>query len=108
MRGLTKFLRGGPDQLKAREHLSLESLESCTNGRGAHAKACGLRNSFRETGELGPRICRVISPTSGDLVSELSDPESFGPLSLVRRKKTSVSQIETKPFRSTRNYFGSD
>ena len=29
---LTKFLRGGPDQIKAREHLSSVSLENCTMG----------------------------------------------------------------------------
>ena len=75
---LTKFLRGGPDQIKAREHLSLVSLENCTNGRGAHVKACGLRSSFRATGELGPRICRVFCPTSGDLVSERLDPDTLG------------------------------
>ena len=47
---LTKFLRGGPDQNQAREHLSLVSLEDCISGRDAHANACGLRNSFRATG----------------------------------------------------------
>merc|ERR1712112_447477 len=42
---LTKFLRGGPEQNKAREHLSLVSLESCISERDAHVKSCGLRNS---------------------------------------------------------------
>ena len=105
---LTKFLRGGPDQSKAREHLSLVSLESWNPGRGTQAKACGASDSFPGTGELGPRICRVICPISGELLSGLSELEPFGPLSLARRKKTSVSQIETKPFLSICNYFGSD
>ena len=34
---LTKFLRGGPDQNKAREHLSLISLEGYMSGRDAQA-----------------------------------------------------------------------
>merc|ERR1711989_27259 len=84
---LTKFLRGGPDQIKAREHLSLVSLESCTNGRGAHAKASGLRDSFRATDVFGPRICRVICSELGDLVSEPSDPVTVVPLSTPRKKK---------------------
>ena len=89
---LTKFLRGGPDQHKAREHLSLVSLEDCVSGRGAHVKACGLRNSFRVTDSFGPRVSRVFCPPSGELSPELSSPGSFGPLSFVRRKKTSVSK----------------
>merc|ERR1711989_33034 len=84
---LTKFLRGGPDQIKAREHLSLVSLESCTNGRGAHAKASGLRNSFRATDVFGPRICRVICSELGDLVSEPSDPGAAIPHSTPRQNK---------------------
>ena len=65
---LTKFLRGGPDQNKAREHLSLVSQEDWISGRGALAKACGLRNSFRATGSFGPRVFRVNCPPSGALV----------------------------------------
>ena len=84
---LTKFLRGGPDQIKAREHLSLVSLENCTNGRDAHAKACRLRDSFRATGVFGPRICRVVCPAQGDLVSELSDPGTRDLPSTLRKKK---------------------
>ena len=84
---LTKFLRGGPDQSKAREHLSLVSMESCKTGRGAHAKASGVENSFSSTGEFGPRVCRVICPDSGELLSDLSGPGGFGPFSLARGKK---------------------
>ena len=84
---LTKFLRGGPDQIKAREHLSLVSLENCTNGRDAHAKACRLRDSFRATGVFGPRICRVVCSAQGDLVSELSDPATRDLPSTLRKRK---------------------
>ena len=105
---LTKFLRGGPDQVKAREHLSLASLENCKTGRGAHAKACGVENSFSSTGELGPRICRVIYPGSGELLPELSGPGTFGPFSLARRKKTSMSQIKSMLSCSTCSYFSLD
>ena len=84
---LTKFLRGGPDQLKAREQLSLVKLEGCKTGRGTHAKASGVENSFSPTGEFGPRICRVRCPDPDELLSNLSGPEVFGPLSPVRRKK---------------------
>ena len=87
---LTKFLRGGPDQSKAREHLSLVSLESWNPGRGTQAKACGASDSFPVTGEFGPRICRVICPSSGELLSGLSEPGTFGPLSLARRKNVCV------------------
>ena len=88
---LTKFLRVGPDQVKAREHLSLVSLENCNTGRGAHAKACGVENSFPSTGDFGPRICRVICPSPGELLSELSGPGTFGPLLLARRKNVCVA-----------------
>ena len=44
---LTKFLRGGPEQNKAREHLSLVNLEDCTNGRDAHVKSGGLSDSVQ-------------------------------------------------------------
>ena len=90
---LTKFLRGGPDQNKAREHLSLVSLEDCISGRDAHVKACGLRNSFRATGSSGPRLCRVFCPSPDSFVPELSGSGPFGPLSFVRRKKR-LCQIE--------------
>ena len=105
---LTKFLRVGPDQVKAREHLSLVSLENCNTGRGAHAKACGVENSFPSTGDFGPRICRVICPSPGELLSGLSEPGTFGPLSLARRKKASVSKVENMLFHSTCCYFGLD
>ena len=88
---LTKFLRGGPDQNKAREHLSLVSLEDWISGRGAHVKACGLRNSFRATDSFGPRVFRVSCPPSGALVPEFSGPGSFGPLSSARRKNVCVT-----------------
>ena len=87
---LTKFLRGGPDQHKAREHLSLISLENCISGRGTHAKACGLHKGFRETGTFGPRVSRVFCPPTGVLRSELSGPGPFGPFSLERRKNVCV------------------
>ena len=76
---LTKFLRGGPDQYKARGHLSLISLEECISRRGTRAKACGLHTTFR--------VFRVFCPPTGAFSSELSGPESFGPFSLERRKK---------------------
>ena len=61
---LAKFLRGGPDQKKAREHLSLINLEDCINGRDAHVMTCGLRNSFH--------LCRVFCSSSDLLAPELS------------------------------------
>ena len=36
----------------------------------------------------------MICPTSGDLVSELSDPETFGPLSFVRKKKRLCKKLK--------------
>ena len=44
---LTKFLRGGQDQLKARVHLSLVNLESWLPGRGLITKAKGIKKIFR-------------------------------------------------------------
>ena len=92
---LTKFLRGGPDQQKAREQLSLISLEHCISGRVTHAKTCGLHKSFRETGTFGPRVSRVFCPPAGLLSSELSGPGPVGPFSFVRRKKR-LCQLENK------------
>merc|ERR1712240_828448 len=83
---LAKFLRGGPDQVKAREHLSLVSLEHHTNGRGAHANACGLRTGFRTSDVFAPRICRVICSDTGCLVSESTGPVAGTPLSTPRKR----------------------
>ena len=84
---LTKFLRVGPDQVKAREYLSLVSLEDGNTGRGTRAHACGTKDSFPSTGDFGPRVCRVLCPSPGRVVSEPSGPGAFGPLSLARRRK---------------------
>ena len=83
---LTKFLRGGPDQLKAREQRSLLNLEDWIPGRGSHAKACGVKNGFYPTGEFGPRVCRISYSGPDELHSELSGLEGFqfGPFSLDR------------------------
>ena len=64
-------------------------MEGCQTGRGPHAKASGVENSFSPTGEFGPRVCRVACPDPGELLLELSGPGVFlfGPLSLVRGKK---------------------
>ena len=57
------------------------------------AKACGLRNNFRATGEFGPRICRACCSEPDELFSELPGPEifSFGPLALARGKNVCVT-----------------
>ena len=47
---LTKFLRSGTDQVKAREHLSLVDVSDCQTGRGEQVKACGLVNSSLSAG----------------------------------------------------------
>ena len=80
---LTKFLRGGPDQLKAREQLSLLDLEGWIAGRSSHAKVCGVEN-----GEFGPRVCRVSYSGSDELHFGLSGLEvfQFGPFSPDRGK----------------------
>ena len=84
---LTKFLRSGTDQVKAREHLSLVDVSDCQTGRGEQAKACGLVNSSLSAGEFGPRACRVTCPESGELCSEFSDLGTIGPFSPARGKK---------------------
>merc|ERR1711973_37264 len=84
---LTKFLRGGPDQAKAREHLSLVSLEHYTKGRGVPAKAGKLRVRFGTTEVFHPRICRVICSDEGYLVSEPIGPGAGTPLSTLCHNK---------------------
>ena len=59
---LTKFLRGGPDQLKAREQLSLVDSTVWVTVQRASSKACGAND-----GETKPRICRVqLGPSLSD------------------------------------------
>ena len=94
---LTKFLRGGQDQLKARVHLSLLNLENWLPGRGSHTKACGVKNFSDPTGSFGPRVCRVFLSEPEVSSSEVSGPggfHCFGPDSLAQGKKTSVSQVK--------------
>ena len=91
---LTKFLRSGTDQVKAREHLSLVDVRDCQTGRGEQAKACGSGNRFLSAGEFGPRACRGICPESGELRSEFSGSGTFGPFSPARRKTVCVMNQE--------------
>ena len=81
---LTKFLRGGPDQLKAREQLSLLDVEGWIVARSSHAKVCGVEN-----GEFGPRVCRVSYSGSDELHFGFSGLEDFqfGPFSPDREKR---------------------
>ena len=91
---LTKFLRGGQDQLKAREQLSLSNLEGWLPGRGSHTKACGVKGFLDPTGDFGPKVCRVFCSEPEVLSSELSGPGNFhcfGPVSLARRKNVCVA-----------------
>ena len=89
---LTKFLRGGPDQSKAREQLSLVNMEGWKTGRGPRAKACGVKNDFYPTGEFGPKVCRICCSEPDELLSEFSGPEvfHFGPFSSARGKNVCV------------------
>ena len=94
---LTKFLRGGQDQLKARVHLSLLNLENWLPGRGSHTKACGVKNFSDPTRSFGPRVCRVFLSEPEASSSEVSGPGSFhglGPVSLARRKKRLCHNLE--------------
>ena len=84
---LTKFLKGGPDQNKAREHLSLRSIEDGVCERDTHARVSGLRTSLRTAGSSGPQLFRVECSSPDSFVPQLSGSGSFGPLSSARRKK---------------------
>ena len=91
---LTKFLRSGTDQVKAREHLSLVDVRDCQIGRGEQAKSCGSGNSFSSAGEFGPRACRVFCPELGEQRSEFSVSGTVGPFSPARRKTVCVMNQE--------------
>ena len=59
---LTKFLRGEPDQLKAREQLSLLDLTGWIVGLRVRPKVCGA-----DDGEFRPIVCRVqLGPSLSD------------------------------------------
>ena len=86
---LTKFLKGGQDQLRANEHLSLVNLEEWLPRRGLVTKARGVRFSDR------PEIFHFVPGVFRVFVSEpdLSDREFstvFGPASLDWRKNVCV------------------
>ena len=84
---LTKFLKGGPDQNKAREHLSLINNEDSGSERDALARVNGIRTNLRAVGSFGPRLCRVSCSSSDFSVPQRSGSGTFGPFSFVRRKK---------------------
>ena len=91
---LTKFLRGGQDQRKANAHLSLLDLDDWLPRRELKTKASGVQLFSGDRGVFRPRVSRVFSEGP-----ELRSGFTFGPVllagekkvSLVRRKKTSVS-----------------
>ena len=90
---LTKFLKGGQDQLRANLHLSQVNLEDWLPRRGLITKASGVQNFSDQTEVFGPMVRRVFLSELGFSSSELSRPDGFlvfGPVSLARRKKTSV------------------
>ena len=84
---LTKFLKGGPDQNKAREHLSLINNEDSGGERDALARVNGIRTNLRAVGSFGPRLCRVSCSSPDFSVPQRSGSGTFGPFSFVRRKK---------------------
>ena len=57
---LTKFLRGGQDQLRARSHLSLVDLEDWLSRRGLITKASGVQNFSDQMGAFGPKLAECF------------------------------------------------
>ena len=86
---LTKFLKGGPEQRRAREHLSLQNVRQRQPGGKIQAvAACSVENRRESSADsLGFRVCRVSVSDScrGSVPEEFRT--AFGSFPCVRRKK---------------------